>query len=61
MWPIRMRRSLRDQSAAWRFVIPLTVKIIGEERGKHQVEVEMATPGRLLGSTWFLDADAPQQ
>jgi len=25
------------------------------------VKVEMATPGRLLGSTWFLDADAPQQ
>jgi hypothetical protein len=46
---------------AWRFVNPLTVKIISYERGKHQVKVEMTTPGRLLGSKWFLDAAALQQ
>ena len=26
----------------------------------HQVELEMKTPGRMLGSTWNLDADAIQ-
>jgi hypothetical protein len=47
-----------SKRAAWKFVNPLTVKIIGYQRGKHQVKVEMTTPGRLLGSTWFLDSAA---
>jgi len=46
---------------AWKFVNPLAVKIISYERGKHQIKVEMTTPGRLLGSTWFLDAAALEQ
>jgi hypothetical protein len=45
----------------WQFVNPLTVKIIGYDRGKHQVKVEMMTPGRFLGTTWFLDIAALQQ
>lgn len=44
----------------WQFVNPLTVKIISYDRGKHQVKVEMTTPGRILGSTWFLDVAALQ-
>jgi len=56
-----MRRSLRDQRAGWRSVIRLSVKIISYERGKHPVKVEMTTPRRLLGGTWFLDGDALQQ
>jgi hypothetical protein len=44
----------------WQFVNPLTVKIISYDRGKHQVKVEMTTPGRFLGSTWFLDVAALQ-
>jgi len=47
--------------AAWKFVNPLIVKIIGFERGRHQVKVEMMTPGRILDSTWFLDTAALQQ
>jgi hypothetical protein len=50
-----------SKRAAWKFVNPLIVKIISYERGKHQVKVEMTTPGRLLGSTWFLDTAALQQ
>jgi hypothetical protein len=46
---------------AWQFINQLTVKILSYERGKNQVKVEMKTPGRLLGSTWFLDADALRQ
>jgi hypothetical protein len=41
-------------------VNPLTVKIISYDRSKQQVKVEMTTPGRLLGSTWFLDIAALQ-
>jgi len=44
----------------WQFVNPLTVKIISYDRGKHQVRAEMTTPGRFLGSTWFLDIAALQ-
>lgn len=46
---------------AWQFINQLTVTILSYERGKNQVKVEMKTPGRLLGSTWFLDADALRQ
>jgi hypothetical protein len=45
---------------AWQFVNPLTVKIISYDRGKDRVKVEMTTPGRFLGSTWFLDIAALQ-
>ena len=40
---------------------PLTVKIISYERGKHQVKVEMVTPDRFPGSTWYLDIAALQE
>ena len=46
---------------AWQFVNALTVKIISLDRGKHRVKVEMTTPGRFLGSTWFLDIAALQE
>ena len=43
---------------AWQFLNPLAVKILNHEPGKNRVKVEMKTPGRLLGGTWFLDAEA---
>jgi hypothetical protein len=43
---------------AWQFSNQLTVKIIGYEPAKNQVKVEMTTAGRLVGTTWMLDADA---
>jgi hypothetical protein len=43
---------------AWQFTKRLTVRILGYEPGKGQVNVEMKTAGRMLGSTWLLDADA---
>jgi len=46
---------------AWQFVNALTVKIVSFDRGKHRVKVEMTTPGRFLGSTWFLDIAALQE
>jgi hypothetical protein len=42
---------------AWQFTNPLTVKILSHEPGKNQINVEMTTAGRMLGSTWLLDAD----
>jgi hypothetical protein len=58
-------RSYQDKvlsrRAAWQFVNALTVKIISLDRGKHRVKVEMTTPGRFLGSTWFLDVAALQE
>jgi hypothetical protein len=57
-------RSYEDKAvserAAWKFVYPLSVKIISYERGKHRMSVEMTTPGRLLGTKWFLDTVAVQ-
>src|SRR5215216_5085686 len=41
---------------AWQFSNQLIVKILSYERGKNQINVEMKTPGRLLGSAWLLDA-----
>jgi hypothetical protein len=43
---------------AWQFLNQLTVKILSYEPRKNQVNVEMKTPGRTLGSTWLLDANA---
>jgi hypothetical protein len=43
---------------AWQFTKQLTVKILSYEPGKNQVNVEMKTQGRMLGSTWLLDVDA---
>ena len=50
--------SIRD---AWQFINQLTVKILGYERRKNQVNVEMKTEGRMLGTKWLLDADALTQ
>jgi len=46
------------QREAWQFIKPLTVKVLGYEPGKNQVNVEMKTTGRLFGSTWWLDESA---
>jgi hypothetical protein len=40
---------------AWQFTNPLTVKILNYEPTENQVNVELLTPGRLLGSVWWLD------
>jgi len=47
-----------SQREAWQFINPLTVKIVGYRRGENQVDVEMKTAGRMLGTRWWLDADA---
>ena len=33
-------------------------EVLSRPPGKNQVKVAMEAPGRLLGTTWFLDADA---
>jgi hypothetical protein len=43
---------------AWQFGNQLTVKILGYDGAKNQVNVEMRTPGRMFGTNWFLDAAA---
>jgi hypothetical protein len=43
---------------AWQFLTQLTVNVIGYDAVKRQVNVEMKTPGRMLGTKWFLDSDA---
>ena len=47
-----------SQRDAWQFTKQLTVRILSYSPEKNQVNVEMKTAGRLLGSTWLLDADA---
>jgi len=46
---------------AWQFTNQLTVRILSYQPRKSRVRVEMQTAGRLLGSTWLLDADALAQ
>jgi hypothetical protein len=41
---------------AWQFLTQLNVKVISYDSAKNQVNVEMTTPGRMLGTKWFLDA-----
>ncbi len=43
---------------AWQFLSQLTVNVISYDAAKRQVNVEMKTPGRMLGTKWFLDSDA---
>jgi hypothetical protein len=43
---------------AWQFTKPLTVKIISFEPQKNQAKVQLLTPGRYLGSTWWIDGNA---
>jgi hypothetical protein len=47
-----------SQREAWQFTNQLTVKILSYDPGKRQAYLEMKTPGRMLGTKWFLDADA---
>ena len=42
----------------WQFGNQLTVKIISYNEANNQVQVEMLTPGRMVGTDWFLDAEA---
>jgi hypothetical protein len=46
---------------AWQFTNPLTVKILGYDQAKQQVNVEMTTEGRMQGTDWLLDPDALAQ
>ena len=43
---------------AWQFTNELTVKILRHQPRQNRINVEMKTPGRMLGTTWWLDADA---
>ena len=47
-----------SQRDAWQFLNRLTVTILTYDSGKNQVELKMSTPGRMLGTTWWLDAGA---
>ena len=47
-------KMLSDRDA-WQFTKPLAVKVLSYDTGKHQVNVEMTTPGRMLGTKWWLD------
>jgi hypothetical protein len=47
-----------SQREAWQFTNPLDVKIAGFDAERGQANVEMLTPGRMQGTTWFLDASA---
>jgi hypothetical protein len=52
------QKSILSGRQAWQFINPRSVKILGYERRKNQVTVEMKSEGRLQGSTWLLDANA---
>jgi len=52
------QEKMLSEREAWQFLNPLDVKVLSYMRRKKQVEVEMKTPGRFLGTTWFIDAGA---
>jgi hypothetical protein len=51
------QEKLLSNRDAWQFTNPLTVKVVSYDPAKHQVNVEMETPGRMQGTKWFLDSD----
>jgi hypothetical protein len=52
-------RLLRRRDA-WQFIYPLAVKVIDYDATNGQIHVQMVTPGRYVGTDWFLDTDALQ-
>jgi hypothetical protein len=50
--------SALSKREAWQFMSPLAVKVLSYQPRNNQVRVEMTAPGRLLGTTWSLDAGA---
>jgi hypothetical protein len=52
------QKNILSGRQALQFINPRSVKILGYERRKNQVTVEMKSEGRLQGSTWLLDAGA---
>ena len=55
---VSYQKSILSGRDARQFINPRSVKILGYERRKNQITVEMKSEGRLQGSTWFLDANA---
>jgi hypothetical protein len=45
------QRTILSERAAWQFINPMTVKVLGYEAAKKQAQVELKTSGRLAGST----------
>jgi hypothetical protein len=52
------QKSILSGRQALQFINPRSVRILGYERRKNQITVEMKSEGRLQGSTWHLDASA---
>ena len=52
------QEKLLSAREVWQFTKPQSVKILGFQPRDNRVNVEMRTHGRLLGSKWFVDADA---
>jgi hypothetical protein len=52
------QEKLLSNRDAWQFTNSLLVRVLGHEAAKHQVHVEMTTPGRMLGTNWWLDDSA---
>lgn len=43
---------------AWQFIYEMTVRIKSYDAKSNQADVEMKTPGRLIGTSWVIDASA---
>lgn len=52
------QKKLLSNRDSWQFTNSLLVRVLGHEAAKHQVHVEMTTPGRMLGTDWWLDSSA---
>jgi len=52
------QEKMLSQRDAWQFVNKLTVKVLSYNSGKHQINVQMTDPGRMLGTKWWLDTGA---
>jgi hypothetical protein len=49
-------KKLSDRDA-WQFTSQLSVKVLSYDSAKSQANVEMRTPGRMLGTNWWLAAE----
>lgn len=55
---ISYQKSVLSRRDALQFINPRMVKVLGYERRKNQITVELTSEGRLQSSKWFLDAGA---
>jgi hypothetical protein len=49
------QEKLLHRREAFQFLRPLTVRLLGHDRARHRLVVQMISPGRFQRTMWYLD------